>query len=56
MYGTAILIIPLTIVHRMWHNIQDKAGINLATFNDMTDPGSDIMGMLKHGKLNNILL
>ena len=56
MYGTAILIIPLTITHRMWHSIQDKAGINLATFHDMTDPASDIAKILQHGKLNNILL
>ena len=56
MYTTAALIVPLTIIHRYWHKIQDEAGINLATFHDMVDPISDIVQKTKHGELNNILL
>lgn len=55
-YTSALLIIPLTIIHRWWHRIQDEAGINLANFEDMIDPNSDIVQKTEHGELNNILL
>ena len=53
---TAVLIIPVTIIHRMWHKIQDDAGINLATFDDMLDPNSDISIKTRNGELSNTLL
>ena len=56
MYMTAVLIIPVTIIHRMWHKIQDDAGINLATFDDMLDPSSDISIKTRNGELSNTLL
>ena len=56
MYMTAVLIIPVTIIHRMWHKIQDDAGINLATFDDMLDPNSDISIKTRNGELSNTLL
>ena len=56
MYMTAVLIIPLSIIHRMWHKIQDDAGINLATFDDMLDPNSDISKKTRNGALSNTLL
>ena len=56
MYITAVLLIPVTIIHRMWHKIQDDAGINLATFDDMIDPQSDISKKTINGELSNTLL
>ena len=56
MYMTAVLLIPVTIIHRMWHKIQDDAGINLATFDDMLDPNSDISKKTINGELSNTLL
>ena len=53
---TAVLLIPVTIIHRMWHKIQDDAGINLATFDDMLDPNSDISKKTRNGALSNTLL
>ena len=53
---TAVLLIPVTIIHRMWHKIQDDAGINLATFDDMLDPNSDISKKTINGELSNTLL
>ena len=49
MYMTAIIIIPVAVVHRMWHKVQDDAGINLATFEDMIDPTSDISKKTRDG-------
>ena len=56
MYMTAIIIIPVVVVHRMWHKVQDDAGINLATFEDMINPISDISKKTRDGQLSNILL